>query len=59
MKVKKIPVSVFVKIFGSVIIIITVVLMGLLSSGCKSTASCEAYGHNNIEYGDISEDEAS
>ena len=59
MKAKKIPASAFVKIFGSVIIVLTVVLIGLLSSGCKSTASCEAYGQNNLEYGDISEDEAS
>ena len=58
MKVKKIPASAFVKIFGSVILVITVVLIGLLSSGCKSTASCEAYGQNDIEYGNISEDEA-
>lgn len=57
MKVRKIPASAFVKIFGSVILVLTVVLIGLLS-GCRSTASCEAYGHNNIEYGDISEDEA-
>jgi len=59
MKAKKIPASAFVKIFGSVIIIITVVLIGLLSSGCKSTASCDAYGQNTIEHGDISEDETS
>ena len=59
MKVRKIPTSAFVKIFGSVILVITVVLIGLLSSGCKSTASCEAYGQNDIEYGNISEDEAS
>ena len=58
MKIRKIPASVFVKIFGSVILVITVVLIGLLS-GCKSSASCEAYGHNNVEYGNISEDEAS
>ncbi len=59
MKAKKIPTSAFIKIFGSVMLIIIVVLIGLLSTGCKSTASCEAYGQNNIEYGDISEDEAS
>ena len=59
MKVRKIPTSAFVKIFGSVMIIFIVVLIGLLSSGCKSTASCEAYGHNNMEYGDISEYEKS
>ncbi len=59
MKAKKIPASAFIKIFGSVIIILTIVLIGLLSPGCKSTASCEAYGQNNLEYGDISEDETS
>jgi len=57
MKVRKIPASAFAKIFGSVMIVLIVVLIGLLS-GCRSTASCEAYGHNNLEYGDISEDEA-
>ena len=57
MKVRKIPASAFVKIFGSVMIVLIAVLIGLLS-GCRSTASCEAYGHNNLEYGNISEDEA-
>ena len=56
---KKIQPIVFMKIFIPVIAIISLVIIGLLSSGCKSTASCEAYGQNNIEYGDISEDEAS
>jgi len=56
---KKVQPIVFMKIFIPVIAIISLVLIGLLSSGCKSNASCEAYGQNNIEYGDISEDEAS
>jgi hypothetical protein len=56
---KKVQPIVFMKIFIPVIAIISLVIIGLLSSGCKSTASCEAYGQNNIEYGDISEDEAS
>ena len=56
---KKVQPIVFIKIFIPVITIIGLVLIGLLSSGCKSSASCEAYGHNNVEYGDISEDETS
>ena len=56
---KKVQPIVFMKIFIPVIAIISLVLIGLLSSGCKSTASCEAYGHNTVEYGNVSEDEAS
>jgi hypothetical protein len=56
---KKVQPIVFIKIFIPVLAVIGAVLIGLLSSGCKSTASCEAYGHNNMEYGNISEDEAS
>lgn len=56
---KKVQPIVFMKIFIPVIAIISLVIIGLLSSGCKSSASCEAYGQNNLEYGDISEDEAS
>lgn len=56
---KKVQPIVFMKIFIPVITIIGLVLIGLLSSGCKSSASCEAYGHNNIEYGNVSENEAS
>lgn len=56
---KKVQPIVFMKIFIPVIAIISLVLIGLLSSGCKSSASCEAYSHNNVEYGDVSEDEAS
>ena len=52
-------VLIIAKIFIPVILIIGLVLIGLLSSGCKSSASCDAYGHNNIEYGDISENEKS
>ena len=55
---KKITVKVFMQMFVPLIVIIGLVLIGLLS-GCKSSASCDAYGQNNIEYGDISEDEAS
>jgi len=56
---KKVQPIVFMKIFIPVIAVIGLVLIGLLSSGCKSTASCEAYGHNTVEYGNVSEDEAS
>ena len=36
------------------------ILIALLLVSCKTrSAGCEAYGHNNIEYGDISEDETS
>ena len=56
---KKIQPIVFMKIFIPVIAIISLVIIGLLSSGCKSSASCEAYGYNNVEYGNVSEDEAS
>ena len=56
---KKVQPIVFIKIFIPVITIIGLVLIGLLSSGCKSSASCEAYGQNNVEYGNISEDETS
>ena len=55
---KKITAIEFMQVFISIILVIGAVLIGLLS-GCKSSASCEAYGQNNIEYGDISEDEAS
>lgn len=55
---KKIQPIVFIKIFIPILAVMGVVLIGL-SSGCKSSASCDAYGHNNIEYGNISEDEAS
>ena len=52
-------ITIIAKIFIPVITIIGLVLIGLLSSGCKSSASCEAYGQNNVEYGNISEDETS
>ena len=55
---KKVQPIVFIKIFIPVLAVIGAVLIGLLS-GCKSSASCDAYGHNNMEYGNISEDEAS
>lgn len=55
---KKITAIVFMQLFIPLIFIIGLVLIGLLS-GCKSSASCDAYGQNDIEYGDISENEAS
>ncbi len=40
--------------------VITVVTLVLIMSSCgNGHVSCDAYGQNNIEYGDISEDEAS
>ena len=55
---KKVTPIEFMQVFIPIILVIGAVLIGLLSSGCKSSASCEAYGHNNAEYGNISEDEA-
>jgi hypothetical protein len=54
---KKVQPIVFIKIFIPIIAVIGAVLIGLCS--CKSSASCDAYGQNNIEYGNISEAEAS
>ena len=40
--------------------VITVVALVLIMSSCGTGhVSCDAYGQNDIEYGDISEDEAS
>ena len=55
---KKVKPIEFMQVFIPVLIVIGAVLIGLFS-GCKSNASCDAYGHNNIEYGDISENEKS
>lgn len=55
---KKVTPIEFMQVFIPIILVIGAVLIGLLS-GCKSSASCDAYGQNNIEYGNISEDEAS
>ncbi len=35
------------------------VLIFLLVSSCKSASSCEAYGQNNMNHGNISENKAS
>ncbi len=40
--------------------VVTVVTLVLIMSSCGTgQVSCDAYGQNDIEYGDISEDEAS
>ena len=40
--------------------VITVVVLVLIMSSCGTGhVSCDAYGQNDIEYGDISEDETS
>ena len=46
-----------VKIAVPVIIVTALVL--IMSSCASGHVSCDAYGQNNIEYGDISEDETS
>ncbi len=55
---KKVTPIEFMQVFIPVLIVIGAVLIGLFS-GCKSNASCDAYGHNNIEYGNVSENEKS
>ena len=43
-----------------VVPVLTVIALVLIMSSCGTGhTSCDAYGQNNIEYGDISEDEAS
>jgi len=43
-----------------VVPVITVIALVLIMSSCGTGhVSCDAYGQNDIEYGDISEDEAS
>ena len=54
---KTITLSDFMKI---AIPVITVIALVLIMSSCGTGhVSCDAYGQNNIEYGDISKDEAS
>ena len=47
----------FMKIAIPVLAVIALVL--IMSSCGTGHVSCDAYGQNNIEYGDISEDETS
>lgn len=54
---KTIKLSDLMKIVVPVVAIVSLVL--IMSSCGTGHVSCDAYGQNNIEYGDVSEDEAS
>jgi hypothetical protein len=54
---KTIKLSELMKIVVPVVAIISLVL--IMSSCGTGHVSCDAYGQNNVEYGDVSEDEAS
>jgi len=54
---RTIKLSEVVKIVAPVIAIVSLVL--IMSSCGTGHVSCDAYGQNNVEYGDVSEDEAS
>ncbi len=45
--------------FMKIAIPVVIALVLIMSSCGTGHVSCDAYGQNNIEYGDISEDEAS
>lgn len=53
---KMITLSEVMKIAIPVIVVVALVL--IVSSCASGHVSCDAYGQNNIEYGNISEDEA-
>ena len=54
---RTIKLSELMKIVVPVVAIASLVL--IMSSCGTGHVSCDAYGQNNVEYGDISEDEAS
>ncbi len=54
---KTIKLSELMKIMVPVIAIVSLVL--IMSSCGTGHVTCDAYGQNNVEYGDVSEDEAS
>ena len=54
---KTIKLSELMKIVVPVVAIVSLVL--IMSSCGTGHVSCDAYGQNNVEYGDVSEDEAS
>lgn len=54
---KTIKLSELMKIVVPVVAIVSLVL--IMSSCGTGTVQCDAYGQNNVEYGDVSEDEAS
>ena len=54
---KTIKLSDLMKIVVPVVAIVSLVL--IMSSCGTGHVSCDAYGQNNVEYGDVSEDEAS
>lgn len=57
MKKKSLKTDLFVVGLGFTYILS--VLIFLLVSSCKSASSCEAYGQNNMNHGNISENKAS
>jgi len=54
---KTIKLSELMKIVVPVVAIVSLVL--IMSSCGTGHVTCDAYGQNNVEYGDVSEDEAS
>jgi len=54
---KTIRLSELMKIIVPVVAIVSLVL--IMSSCGTGHVTCDAYGQNNVEYGDVSEDEAS
>ena len=54
---KTIKLSELMKIVVPVVAIVSLVL--IMSSCGTGHVSCDAYGQNNVEYGNVSEDEAS
>ena len=54
---KTIKLSELMKIVVPVVAIVSLVL--IMSSCGTGHVSCDAYGQNNVEYGDVSENEAS